>query len=77
MICKEIFQETHKKSALKKISVIDMVSVTPTGHVFYNSTLFAVFMRLLSRDWSLSKNDVINFHQNVGISYKLESLSKA
>lgn len=64
LISKDVYDLTLKDKTLNNISEFNMVSVAPTGHVFNNSTLFAIFMRLLSRDWSLKRRDIENFHGN-------------
>jgi len=38
--------------------IINLISVSPTGHVFKNDMMFSMFMRLLGRDWLLSRTHV-------------------
>ena len=64
LISKDVYNESKKNITLKQIQEINMISVSPTGHVFSNSTLFAIFMRMLCRDWSLKRRDIVNFHGN-------------
>ena len=49
----------------------NLISVSPTGHIFSNDMMYAMFMRLLGRDWLLSRS---NLKINAGNQYMWEVL---
>lgn len=70
MVAKLITDITLHQQINQNCDQTNLISVSPTGHVFSNDHMFSIFMRILCTDWDLSRTVVAKNSNN----YVLETL---